>query len=141
MTTRPHDRPVVETTLRVRYAETDAMAVVYHTNYLIWFEVGRGEYSRAIGADYRQWEDNGLFLPVVDLSCRYLSPARYGDMVVIATWVDEVRSRGLTFAYEARLQEDDRVLATGRTVHVCIDRSGRAVQIPAEWRAKMSEKH
>jgi len=141
MTTRPHDRPVVETTLRVRYAETDAMAVVYHTNYLIWFEVGRGEYSRAIGADYRQWEGNGLFLPVVDLSCRYLSPARYGDMVVIATWVDEVRSRGLTFAYEARLQEDDRVLATGRTVHVCIDRSGRAVQIPAEWRAKMSEKH
>lgn len=141
MTTRPSDRPVIETSLRVRYAETDAMAVVYHANYLVWFEVGRGEYSRAIGADYRLWEDNGLFLPVVELSCRFMSPARYGDVVTIATWVQQARSRGLTFGYEARLQETGQVLATGQTVHVCIDRTGRVVAIPAEWREKMSDRH
>ena len=140
MTTQPADRLVVETTLRVRYAETDAMAVVYHTNYLVWFEVGRGEYSRSIDADYRQWEEQGLFLPVVELSCRYLSPARYGDLVVVATWVDQVRSRGLTFGYEARLHDNGRVLVTGRTTHVCVDRSGRVLQIPAQWREAMSRR-
>jgi acyl-CoA thioester hydrolase len=136
----PTDRRVIETTLRVRYAETDAMGVVYHTNYLIWFEVGRGEYSRQMGTDYRHWEEAGLLLPVTEATCRYLSPARYGDLVTVATWVEEIRSRMIAFAYEARMQETGRVLATGKTVHVCINRDGRPAQIPAMWRDAMSKR-
>ena len=136
----PTDRPVAETTLRVRYAETDAMGVVYHTNYIVWFEVGRGEYSRQMGADYRHWEEAGLLLPVTEVNCRYLSPARYGDLVVVTTWVEEVRSRMIIFGYESRMQETGRVLATGKTVHVCVSRDGRPMQIPAEWRDAMSKK-
>jgi acyl-CoA thioester hydrolase len=136
----PSDRPVVETTLRVRYAETDAMGGVYHTNYIVWFEVGRGEYSRQMGTDYRRWEEAGLLLPVTEVSCRYLSPARYGDLVVVATWVEEVRSRMIIFGYEARMQETARVLAAGKTVHVCVSRDGQPVQIPTEWRDAMNRK-
>ncbi len=140
MSTLPGDRPIVEAELRVRYAETDAMGVVYHTNYIIWFEVGRGEYSRHMGADYRRWEEEGIFLPVTEVTCRYLSPARYGDAVVVSTWVDEVRSRLIAFGYQARLKETGRVLASGRTVHVSVDREGRPVHIPDAWREMMSKR-
>ena len=101
----PVDRHVVETTLRVRYAETDAMGVVYHANYLVWFEVGRGEYSRQMGADYRTWEERGLFLPVTEATCSYRAPARYGDLVVVSTWVEEARSRSVAFGYEVHMQQ------------------------------------
>ncbi len=138
MSTVPHDRQVVESTMRVRYAETDAMGIVYHANYLVWFEVGRGDLSRQMGADYRHWEEGGYMLPAVEAFCRYLSPARYGDVVVVSTWVEDVRSRKVTFAYEARMQDSGRVLATGRTVHICVGRDGHPVQIPAAWRAAMS---
>ena len=138
MTSRPTDRPLAETALRVRYAETDAMGVVYHTNYIVWFEVGRGEFSRQMGADYRSWEEAGVFLPVTEVSCRYHAPARYGDVVVVSAWVEEVRTRMVAFGYEVRMQETGQVLATGRTVHVSVDRSGQPVRIPAEWRAKMA---
>jgi acyl-CoA thioester hydrolase len=140
MSSVPTDRVVNETTLRVRYAETDAMGIVYHTNYLIWFEVGRGELSRQMGVDYRTWEEMGLYLPVVEASCRYLAPARYGDLVIISTWVEEARSRTVIFAYEARLQETGQVLAMGRTVHVCVNRAGQTTQIPPAWREIMSGK-
>jgi acyl-CoA thioester hydrolase len=137
MSTLPANRSVIETTLRVRYAETDAMGVVYHTNYIIWFEVGRGEYSRQMGADYRTWEQAGYLLPVTEVACRYLAPARYGDLVTVYTWVEETRSRMVTFAYEVRMQETGKTLASGRTVHVCVNRNGQPAQIPAAWRAAM----
>jgi acyl-CoA thioester hydrolase len=138
--TPPLDRPSVATTLRVRYAETDAMGVVYHTNYIIWFEVGRGEYSRQMGADYRSWEASGLFLPVTEVSCRYHAPARYGDLVTVLTWVEEARSRMVVFGYEAHMQETGQALASGRTVHVCVDRAGQPRQIPPDWREKMNRR-
>lgn len=137
MTDVPADRPVSRSTLRVRYAETDAMGVVYHTNYIIWFEVGRGELSRAMGMDYRAWEAGGMFLPVVEVSCRYRSSARYGNLVTVSTWVEQARSRTITFGYAVHLDEDGRLLATGHTTHVCVDRSGSPVQIPAAWRRQM----
>ena len=140
MTTVPTDRPIAETPLRVRYAETDAMGVVYHTNYIIWFEVGRGELSRSMGADYRLWEERGHYLPVTEVTCRYHAPARYGDLVIVSTWVEEVRSRMVTFGYEVRMQKTGAVLATGRTIHVSVDRTGQPSQIPAEWRAEMCKR-
>jgi acyl-CoA thioester hydrolase len=120
----------VETHLRVRYAETDAMGVVYHANYLVWFEVGRGDYFRALGQDYGEWEQNGYLLPVSEAYARYHASARYGDPVVVHTWVEEIRSRSLTLGYEARHAESSQILATGWTKHICVDREGHVVRLP-----------
>jgi acyl-CoA thioester hydrolase len=128
------DRKVVETIVRVRYAETDAMGVVYHTNYLIWFEVGRGEYMRQQGGDYANFEARGFYLPVSELDARFIAPARYGDLVTIRTWVEELRSRSLTLAYEVVMQKTGQVLTTGHTRHICTDREGCVKVIPTEMR-------
>jgi len=122
----------VETTLRVRYAETDAMGVVYHANYLVWFEVGRGEYFRALGQDYGQWEQRGYLLPASEAYARFHAPARFGDLVTVRTWVDQVRSRGLTLGYEVVHAESRQRLASGWTRHICMDREGQARRLPAE---------
>jgi acyl-CoA thioester hydrolase len=124
-------RPVVETRLRVRYAETDAMGVVYHANYLVWFEVGRGDYFRALGQDYGQWEQHGYLLPVSEAYARYHAPARYGDSIVVRTWLEEIRSRSITLVYEACHAEDGQRLASGWTKHICADRQGHVVRLPA----------
>ena len=125
---------VVETTVRVRYAETDAMGVVYHTNYLIWFEVGRGEYMRQKGGDYADFEAQGFYLPVSEVDARFIAPARYGDLIIIRTWTEELRSRSLTFIYEVVMQETGQVLVTGRTRHICTDREGRVKVIPKKMK-------
>ena len=124
--------PVVETTFPVRYAETDAMGVVYHAEYLVWFEVGRGEYFRAYGEDYAQWEQQGYYLPVSEVYARYHAAARYGDHVTVRTWVQEVRSRGLTLEYEVCHAETQQRLVSGWTKHICMDGQGRACRLPAD---------
>ncbi len=117
---------VVETTLRVRYAETDAMGIVYHSNYLVWFEVGRGEYMRQKGGAYSEaFEATGFYMPVVDVDARFVAPARYDDLVVVRTSIEEVRSRSVTLYYEVVMQKTGQLLATGHTRHLCTDREGR----------------
>jgi acyl-CoA thioester hydrolase len=123
---------VIEATLRVRYAETDAMGIVYHTNYIVWFEVGRGEYMRQQGDDYAHLEGQGYYLPVFEVQARYLAPARYGDLVTVRTRVEEVRSRQVTFAYEVVMAETGQLLTTGWTKHVCVDGEGAIRTIPQE---------
>jgi acyl-CoA thioester hydrolase len=123
---------VVETTLRVRYAETDAMGVVYHAHYLVWFEVGRGDFFRALGQDYGQWEEKGYLLPVSEAHARYHGPARYGDLVTVQTRLEEVRSRGLTLGYEVCCTSTRQRLVTGWTKHICTDRLGRTRRLPQE---------
>jgi acyl-CoA thioester hydrolase len=130
--------PIIETTIRVRYAETDAMGVVYHTNYFVWFEVGRGAYFRERGMGYDGWERQSIYFPVSELHGRFLAPARYGDLVRVRTWVQELRSRGTTFAYEALMDETGQRLATGWTKHLCVDGDGRVVVIPPRLRALLS---
>ena len=125
-------KQVVETELRVRYAETDTMGVVYHANYLIWFEVGRGDFFRALGQDYGQWEHKGFFLPVSEAYARYHAPARYGEVIVVSTWVEQVRSRSLTLSYEVIHANTRRRLASGWTKHICADAQGRARRFPPE---------
>lgn len=120
----------VETTFRVRYAETDAMGVVYHANYLVWFEVGRGDFFRAIGQDYGEWEKAGYLLPVSEAYARYLAPARYGDLITVRTRLQELRSRSLTLAYEVELSADGSHLAMGWTKHLCTDHRGRIRRLP-----------
>ncbi len=123
---------VVETSFRVRYAETDAMGVVYHAEYLVWFEVGRGEYFRAHGEDYVEWEQQGYYLPVSEIYARYHAPARYGDPVIVRTWLAKVRSRGLRLEYEVNHAETQQRLVSGWTKHICMDAQGRASRLPAD---------
>ena len=123
-----------ETRLRVRYAETDQMGVVYYANYLIWMEVGRVELCRACGFNYREMESSeGLFLAVAEATCQYRAPARYDDEVVIKTWIAEAHPRRVTFAYEIRLADGGRLLATGSTRHVFVTREMRHARLPAKY--------
>ena len=108
----------VSTQLRVRYAETDQMGVVYHANYIVWMEVGRVEYFRAQGIRYRDMEQEGILLVVVEAHCRYHSPARYDEEVAIRTWVEEAGPRMISFGYEITDLATGRHLATGETKHV-----------------------
>ena len=123
---------VVETCLRVRYAETDAMGIVYHTNYIVWFEVGRGEFLRQMGGNYREFEAQGLYLPVTEVDARFIAPARYDDVVVVRTSVSEARSRSVTMQYEVLMQDTGQLLVTGHTKHFCTDREGRVRRFPPD---------
>jgi acyl-CoA thioester hydrolase len=126
----------VDTTIRVRYAETDAQGVVYHANYLVYFEVGRGAFLRAVGLDYNALEASGHFIVVVEANARYAAPARYDDELVVTTTVSEVRNRSLSFAYVVKRGET--VVAEGRTAHVCVGRDGKPTSLPAEARALLT---
>ncbi len=113
----------------VRYAETDMMGIVYHANYLPWFEVGRTTLLKEIGVPYRQLEEEGFRLPVLEVSAKYLRPAVYDDTVEILTILREKPLLRIRLDYEVR--RGDELLATGSTVHAFVDRSGRPVRPPA----------
>ena len=122
------------TELRVRYAETDRMGVVYYANYLIWCEVGRVEFLRALGRSYAALEASGIGLAVSDATVRYLSPARFDDRVRVETTLTGVRSRAVTFDYLISNAESGARLATAHTALVSIDTSGRLAAIPSDFR-------
>lgn len=125
-----------ETRFRVRYAETDQMGVVYHANYLIWMEVGRVEYCRAAGLRYRDFEqDADLHLAVVEANCRYHSPARYDDEVVVKTSIGEANPRLVRFDYEIRHGESGTLLASGSTRHIFLGRDLKPHKLPEKYRA------
>ncbi len=124
---------IVETQIRVRYAETDQSGVVYNANYLVWFEVARGEFFWQRGMDYgRDVEGRGYVWPVTEAGLRYVAAAHYGEIVTVRAWVEEVKSRQLTIRYE--VLRDGQPLCTGFTKHLNIDRSGRVVPIPEDIR-------
>jgi acyl-CoA thioester hydrolase len=127
--------PVTETRLRVRYAETDNMGVVYYANYLIWMEVGRVDLCKACGFNYRDMEkDDGIYLAVAESHCRYRAPAHFDDEIVVKTLIESANTRMVTFAYEIRLAESDRRLATGSTRHVFVSRAMRPTHVPEKYR-------
>jgi acyl-CoA thioester hydrolase len=125
----------VDTRLRVRYAETDQMGVVYHANYLVWMEVGRVEYYRARGMRYRDMEKEGVLLAVVEAHCRYLSPAQYDEEILIRTRIEEASSRKVRFGYDLFSCDDGRRLAEGFTVHVFMGHDRRARKLPERFHA------
>ena len=128
--------PLTHTTeLRVRYAETDRMGIVYYANYLVWCEVGRVEFMRALGGSYAALEAQGYGLAVAEATVRYLAPARFDDRVRIETTLSGVRSRAVTFDYAISLAETSTRLATAYTALVSIDSSGRPTALPTEFRA------
>jgi len=125
------------TELRVRYAETDRMGIVYYANYLVWCEVGRVEFMRALGGNYADLEAQGYGLAVAEATVRYLAPARFDDLVRIETSLVQVRSRAVTFDYVISNVETGLRLATAHTVLVSIDSTGRPVALPPEFRERL----
>ncbi len=122
--------------IEVRYAETDAMGIVHHSNYLVWFELARTNLCRQTGTEYAAIERGGHQLTVTRSELRYRRPARYGDAVVVTAWIDSLASRRVRFAYEVHC--DDRLLTTGATEHVWIDREGRPCRIPSRLEPEFS---
>ena len=126
--------------VRVRYAETDQMGVAYHAEYLVWCEVGRTDFIRALGVTYAEMERQGVRLAVADAQVRYHASARYDDVVRIETRLVEVRSRSVTFRYDLRrvpapgIADGERV-ATASTLLVSVSEAGRPVALPAHFRA------
>ncbi len=125
------------TRLRVRYAETDQMGVVYHANYIIWMEVGRTEFCREAGVVYRDLEDKeNLRLAVIEANCRFVAPARYDDEVEIHTSIAEANPRVLRFSYVIRRSIDQVKLAEGHTKHIFLDTNMKLAKLPPAYFAK-----
>jgi acyl-CoA thioester hydrolase len=128
------DASVNETRLRVRYAETDQMGVVYHSNHLIWFEVGRVELMRAMGFSYRDMErDEGRFIAVAEATCRYRAPVYYDEEVVIRTRLKSVRESVVIFSYELVRAEGGALLAEGETTHIVTDSNLKIAALPEKY--------
>jgi len=127
-------KPATETRIRVRYAETDQMGVVYYANYLVWMEVARVELCKACGFNYRDMErDDGVLLAVAEANCRYKFPARFDDQVTVRSGIEEANTRMVTFQYE--MSAEGKVLATGFTRHIYVSREMQRVRLPDKYRA------
>ena len=126
--------PRSASTVRVRYAETDKMGVVYYANYLVWFEVGRADLLRSLGWTYREMELAGVSLPVIEAQCLYQRPARYDDEIEIRTEGRLLSPVRMEFQYEVIRKEDGSVAATGKTVHAALDPAGKPCRLPARVR-------
>jgi len=123
-----------ETKLRVRYAETDKMGVVYHSNFLIWFEVGRVELLRQLGFQYNEMEkQDNCHLPVVDLRIRYKAPAQYDDEIVVRTGLKRMSASLLHFSYEVLREGDGALLATGESMHIVVDNKLVRTSLPEKY--------
>ncbi len=124
-----------ETRLRVRYAETDQMGVVYYANYLVWFEVGRVEFLRQMGFNYKDMEvRDDCFIAVVDARCRYKAPARYDDLILIQTRLRSARESVIHFEYEVYREPDGALLAEGETKHVVTSSQFHRRPLPEKYR-------
>jgi acyl-CoA thioester hydrolase len=128
----------VEIELRVRYAETDSMGVVYHADYVVWFEMGRSEYCRMRGFNYRDFEASGYYLVVSEASCKYRKPARYDEVIQVRTFLHALQRRALCFRYEVLRKAPRETLVEGETRHLCVDDAGRVKVIPDPYFSYLS---
>ena len=126
-----------ETEIRVRYAETDKMGIVHHSNYLVWFEAGRSEFCRARGFSYNEMEKDNALMVVAETYCRYKSPAHYDEVLLVRTKLGEMRSRSLRFLYEVVRPEDDTVIAEGETLHVVTDENKKVRSLPENYKVML----
>jgi acyl-CoA thioester hydrolase len=132
-------RLVSESRVRVRYAETDQMGVAYYANYFVWFEVGRSQFCNDCGFSYRDMErETGLFMIVAEANCRYKTPARYEDDLIIRAHIMELTRRTLRFGYEIK-RADGAPVATGETLHVLINSEGRPSSFPERYQSMLKK--
>ncbi len=120
--------------IRVRYPEVDRMNVVHHSHHLVWFEIGRTEWMRERGLPYAQVEQDGAFLPVIEVTCTYHAPIRYDDLVRVRTLLTNAGAVRVTFSYRIEREGDGALLASGSTTHAAVDRAGRPRRLPAALR-------
>ena len=129
---------MVESEIRVRYAETDAEGVVYYSNYFIYMEVARVNYLRGIGFDINHWQRNGMGMVIAEALCRYHAPARFDDLLTIRAWIEDVRRSSFVFVYQMLRNADGRIIAEGRTVQVLVDLSTmRPTELPPDVSAAL----
>lgn len=122
---------------RVRYADTDKMGISYYANYFVWFEAARTEYFRALGLPYTECEKQGFFLPVVETGARYLAPSTYDDLLTVRTSVSEFTKTSMRFEYQV-FSAAEKLLVTGFSVHVFVDRALKPTRIPDEIRSRVT---
>ena len=133
------NEPVHRCSARVLYGDTDAGGVVYYANYLKFFEMGRTEFMREYATSYREVEERGLIMPVVESYVRYKASAVYDDLVLIETSLVEVKSVSCRFNYRIFRADDNKMLVKGFTVHAVIDREGKLVKFPADLSTRLRE--
>ncbi len=131
----------VDVDVRVRYAETDQMGVAYYGSYVVWFEVGRSAYCRAKGFSYRELEEMGYRLVVVDLRARYKGSAKYDDLIVVRTQLKELRNRMMTFAYRILKKNSNEVIVQGETRHLCLNKRGNPGSMPEKFLNRLKSQH
>lgn len=118
-----------ETKIKVRYVETDQMGIVHHSNYYAWFEVGRTEFIAASGMNYKDMEREGVLLPVVESSCKYIQGAKYEDVLIIKTWIEQLNGAKVVFSYHIIREEDNKVLAKGSTIHAFVSKDFKIINL------------
>ncbi len=136
----PQQQTVNETRIRVRYAETDQMGVVYHANHFIWFEVGRVELLRQLGFSYKEMEtEDDCYIAVVDARCRYKAPVLYDDEVLVRTCLKNVREKLIHFGYELLRATTGELLAEGETTHIVADKQMKSRLLPDKYMTAFRE--
>ena len=131
----PADSHIHETTFHVRYAETDRMGVVHHAVYLVWFEEGRSAFIRQRGWSYAAIESSGYYLAAAELKAKYIQPAHYDQQVTVRCWIDDCKSRTVTFACEVIETGRWQILFRASIKLICLNRQGQITRIPAVWSA------
>lgn len=131
----PEPAFVIDTAFNVRYAETDAMGIVHHASYIVYFEEGRSAYARARNASYADFERTGHYLVVAEVNARFIRAAHYDQRLIVRSWIGELKSRSVRFEYEIIAEESGELLVTGTTKHICINQEGRPALLPDTWRA------
>jgi len=125
--------------IRVIYADTDAMGIVYHTNYIKWFEIGRTELLRSVGIVYAEMEAQGYNLPLTEAYCNYLSPAKYDQIIVVETELEYLKRASMKFVYTIWDEDRQKALVEGYTIHACTNNLGKIVRIPSFILEKVNE--
>ena len=128
-----------QTRYRVIYGDTDNMGVAYHANYFRWFEIGRSEMFRFLGLPYKEIEEKGIFLPVSEVHCNFVSPARYDDILIIETSVDSKVRAGIKFDYRILSEDGQQLLARGYSKHACLNAEGKVVRPPGFLKDVMAQ--
>lgn len=133
---------VNETTIKVRYVETDQMGIVHHSNYYTWFEIGRCDFLRESGMTYRAIEQEGIMLPLVDSYCKYIEGAKYDDLLTVITRIEEMNGAKIVFNYDLVRHEDNKIIAKGKTTHAFVNQDFNIINVkkanPKVWETLQS---
>lgn len=122
-----------EAKVKVRYAETDKMGVVYHSNYLIYFEIGRTEFINKCGMSYIEMEELGIMIPLLESSCKYIQGAKYADELIVRTWIEELSAAKVRFNYSIVREMDGKEITKGSTLHVFVDNNFKIINLKRKF--------